>query len=197
MRKLKTILLAYKEIHSLEKWLNPLSIIIAVSMSISPFINIWFVSKIVDLLSVGQVQSKLTFYVIIVVSINFILFFINNYLSDIYHMLRSQMYFKEQKKIATKLFSTEYKTLENSDFKELIHKHSEAQKRVYSSFVQLSWMLRDFISGLLTLIISIIIIFPLIKVGITTTGTSFFEKPDFLISIFLAILIMVVIILII
>lgn len=197
MRKLKTILLAYKEIHSLEKWLNPLSIIIAVSMSISPFINIWFVSKIVDLLSVGQVQSKLIFYVIIVVSINFILFFINNYLSDIYHMLRSQMYFKEQKKIATKLFSTEYKTLENSDFKELIHKHSEAQKRVYSSFVQLSWMLRDFISGLLTLIISIIIIFPLIKVGLTTTGTSFFEKPDFLISIFLAILIMVVIILII
>ena len=98
MRKLKTILLAYKEIHSLEKWLNPLSIIIAVSMSISPFINIWFVSKIVDLLSVGQVQSKLIFYVIIVVSINFILFFINNYLSDIYHMLRSQMYFKEQKK---------------------------------------------------------------------------------------------------
>ena len=197
MRKLKTILLAYKEIHSLEKWLNPLSIIIAVSMSISPFINIWFVSKIVDLLSVGQVQSKLIFYVIIVVSINFILFFINNYLSDIYHMLRSQMYFKEQKKIATKLFSTEYKTLENSDFKELIHKHSEAQKRVYSSFVQLSWMLRDFISGLLTLIISIIIIFPLIKVGLTTTGTSFLEKPDFLISIFLAILIMVVIILII
>ena len=197
MRKLKTILLAYKEIHSLEKWLNPLSIIIAVSMSISPFINIWFVSKIVDLLSVGQVQSKLIFYVIIVVSINFILFFINNYLSDIYHMLRSQMYFKEQKKIATKLFSTEYKTLENSDFKELIHKHSEAQKRVYSSFIQLSWMLRDFISGLLTLIISIIIIFPLIKVGLTTTGTSFFEKPDFLISIFLAILIMVVIILII
>ncbi len=197
MRKLKTILLAYKEIHSLEKWLNPLSIIIAVSMSISPFINIWFVSKIVDLLSVGQVQSKLIFYVIIVVSINFILFFINNYLSDIYHMLRSQMYFKEQKKIATKLFSTEYKTLENSDFKELIHKHSEAQKRVYSSFVQLSWMLRDFISGLLTLIISIIIIFPLIKFGLTTTGTSFLEKPDFLISIFLAILIMVVIILII
>ena len=77
-----------------------------------------------------------------------------------------------------------------------MHKHSEAQDRVFSSFVQFSWMLRDFLSGSITLIISIIVIMPLFKIGFTKTGDSYFEKPIFLLTIFGAIAVMVVIILI-
>ena len=106
------------------------------------------------------------------------------------------MYNKELREISSKLFRIEYQRLENSEFKELVHKHSEAQDRVFSSFVQFTWMMRDFISGALTLVISVVIIIPLLKIGFEKTGTSFFERPAFLLTIFGAIAVMAVIILV-
>lgn len=196
MKKIKTIFSAFKEIHRLEKRLLPTSIVVAIVTAVMPFINIWFTSKIIDLLDVGTSMSDLAVYIGLAVGINAVLFFINYFLGDIYFMFRSLMYNKELQNISAKLFKAEYQKLESSDFKELIHKHSEAQDRVFSSFVQFSWMMRDFISGVATLIISVIIIIPLLKIGFTKTGDTYFESPVFLLTIFGAIAIMAVIILI-
>lgn len=182
--------------HRLEKRLLPTSIVVAIVTAVMPFINIWFTSKIIDLLDVGTSMSDLAVYIGLAVGINAVLFFINYFLGDIYFMFRSLMYNKELQNISAKLFKAEYQKLESSDFKELIHKHSEAQDRVFSSFVQFSWMMRDFISGAVTLIISVIIIIPLLKIGFTKTGDTYFESPVFLLTIFGAIAIMAVIILI-
>lgn len=196
MKKMKSILLAFKEMHRLEKRLTPLSVILAAITAVMPFINIWFTSKIIDLLDTGADMKELALYIGLAVGINLILFFLSYFLNDMYFMYRSLMYNKELQNISEKLFKTEYQKLENSDFKELIHKHSEAQDRVFSAFVQFSWMMRDFISGALTLIISIIIVIPLFKIGFTKTGETYFEKPVFLLTIFAAIAVMVVIILV-
>lgn len=196
MKKIKSILLAFKEMHHLEKRLTPLSVILAVVMAVMPFINIWFTSKIIDLLDTGAGMKELALYIGLAVGINLILFFLNYFLGDMYFMYRSLMYNKELKNISEKLFKAEYQKLENSNFKELIHKHSEAQDRVFSAFVQFSWMMRDFITGIITLIISIIIVIPLFKIGFTKTGDTYFEKPVFLLTIFGIIAVMVVIILI-
>lgn len=196
MKKIKSILLAFKEMHRLEKRLTPLSVILAAVTAVMPFINIWFTSKIIDLLDTGADMKELALYIGLAVGINLILFFLSYFLNDMYFMYRSLMYNKELQNISAKLFKTEYQKLENSDFKELIHKHSEAQDRVFSAFVQFSWMMRDFISGALTLIISIIIVIPLFKIGFTKTGETYFEKPVFLLTIFAAIAVMVVIILV-
>ena len=182
--------------HRLEKRLLPTSIVVAIVTAVMPFINIWFTSKIIDLLDVGTSMSDLAVYIGLAVGINAVLFFINYFLGDIYFMFRSLMYNKELQNISAKLFKAQYQKLESSDFKELIHKHSEAQDRVFSSFVQFSWMMRDFISGAVTLIISVIIIIPLLKIGFTKTGDTYFESPVFLLTIFGAIAIMAVIILI-
>lgn len=196
MKKIKTVFSAFKEMHRLEKRLLPTSIVVAIVTAVMPFINIWFTSKIIDLLDVGTSMSDLAVYIGLAVGINAVLFFINYFLGDIYFMFRSLMYNKELQNISAKLFKAEYQKLESSDFKELIHKHSEAQDRVFSSFVQFSWMMRDFISGAVTLIISVIIIIPLLKIGFTKTGDTYFESPIFLLTIFGAIAIMAVIILI-
>lgn len=196
MKKMKSILLAFKEMHRLEKRLTPLSVILAAVTAVMPFINIWFTSKIIDLLDTGADMKELALYIGLAVGINLILFFLSYFLNDMYFMYRSLMYNKELQNISEKLFKTEYQKLENSDFKELIHKHSEAQDRVFSAFVQFSWMMRDFILGALTLIISIIIVIPLFKIGFTKTGETYFEKPVFLLTIFAAIAVMVVIILV-
>lgn len=196
MKKIKTVFSAFKEMHRLEKRLLPTSIVVAIVTAVMPFINIWFTSKIIDLLDVGTSMSDLAVYIGLAVGINAVLFFINYFLGDIYFMFRSLMYNKELQNISAKLFKAEYQKLESSDFKELIHKHSEAQDRVFSSFVQFSWMMRDFISGAVTLIISVIIIIPLLKIGFTKTGDTYFESPVFLLTIFGAIAIMTVTILI-
>lgn len=197
MKKFKTIFSAFKEMHRLEKRLIPTSIAVSIVMAVMPFVNVWFTSKIIDLLDAGAKMNELVLYIGLAVSINLILFFVNYFLSDMYYMYRSLMYNKELQNISVKLFKMEYQRLENGDFKELVHKHSEAQDRVFSSFVQLSWMMRDFLSGLITLVISVVIIFPLLKIGFKTTGNTFFEKPVFLLTIFGAIAVMTGIILVI
>ena len=196
MKKIKIVFSAFKEIHRLEKRLLPTSIVVAIVTAVMPFINICFTSKIIDLLYVGTSMSDLAVYIGLAVEINAVLFFINYFLGDIYFVFRSLMYNKELQNISAKLFKAEYQKLESSDFKELIHKHSEAQDRVFSSFVQFSWMMRDFISGVVTMIISVIIIVPLLKIGFTKTGDTYFERPVFLLTIFGAIAIMAVVILI-
>lgn len=197
MKKFKVIFSAFKEMHRLEKRLIPTSIAVSIVMAVMPFVNVWFTSKIIDLLDTGAEMNELFLYIGLAVGINLILFFVNYFLSDMYYMYRSLMYNKELQNISVKLFKMEYQRLENGDFKELVHKHSEVQDRVFSSFVQLSWMMRDFLSGLITLVISVIIIFPLLKIGFKTTGNTFFEKPVFLLTIFGAIAVMTGIILVI
>lgn len=196
MKKVKTVFTAFKEMHRLEKRLIPTAVIVAVVTAVMPFVNIWFTAKIIDLIDAGADMKKLALYIALAVDINAVLFFFNYFLGDMYYMYRSLMYNKELQNITTKLFKAEYQKLESSDFKELIHKHSEAQDRVFSSFVQFSWMMRDFISGAITLIISVIMIFPLLKIGFKTTGDTYFEKPVFLLTIFAAIAVMAVVILI-
>lgn len=195
MKKMKTILYAFKEMHRLEKRLLPIEIIVAIVMAIMPFINIWSTSKIIDLISQGKHINDLLIYIFVVVGINFILFFLKNYLYDSQYVYRSLMYNKELQNVSKKLYQIEYSKIEDSDFKELIHKHSEAQNRVLSAFVQFAWMIRDFISGIITIAISIITIWPLLKIGFIATGNSYFERPIFLISIFVAIFVMLIIIL--
>lgn len=196
MKKMKSVFSAFKEMHRLEKRLIPTSIVVAIVMAVMPFVNIWFTSKIIDLLDMGAQMSELVFYIGLAVGINLILFFLNYFLGDMYFMYRSLMYNKERQNISSKLFKIEYQKLEDGDFKELVHKHSEAQDRVFSAFTQFSWMMRDFVSGMITLVISLIIILPLFKIGFTASGNSYFEKPVFLLTIFGAIAVMVVIILI-
>lgn len=196
MKNIKTVLSAFREMHRLEKRLIPTSVIVALVTAVMPFINIWFTSKIIDLLEGGADMKDLALYIGLAVGINAVLFFVNYFLGDMQFVYRSLMYNKELRRISSRLFSVEYQRLENSEFKELVHKHSEAQDRVFSSFVQLTWMMRDFISGAFMLIISIVIIFPLFKIGFKTTGNSFFERPVFLLTIFGAIAVMAVVILI-
>lgn len=196
MKNLKTVFAAFREMHRLEKRVIPTAVTVAVVTAIMPFVNIWFTSKIIDLLGNAADIKTLAVYIGLAVGINAVLFFVNYYLGDMQFVYRSLMYNKELQRISSKLLDIEYQKLENSKFKELVHKHSEAQDRVFSSFVQLVWMMRDFISGALTLIISVVIITPLLKIGFMKTGNSFFERPAFILTIFGAIAVMAVIILV-
>ncbi len=195
MRNMKMIFKIYKEIQSLEKKVLPAVALHAVAASIKPFVNILFTAEIINLLSDGSDFKTVMLYITAAVAVNFILFFLNGFLTEYSQNLRNLLLNKENKKVASKLFRTEYQKLENSEYKELIHKHEEAEKSRWSRFPYFVWTTFRFLNGLFTLIISVIIIFPLLKVGFTATGDTFFEKPAFLITLISAILVMAAIIL--
>lgn len=197
MNKSKSIVLAFKEMQKLEKNTIPSSIFIAIIMAAMPFVNIWFTSKIIDLLTCNAKTSTLIFNIGLALIINLILFFLNNYIGDIQFVHKTLMYNNELKNIAEKLYKIEYSKLEDSDFKELIHKHAESQERVYSSFSTFAQMIRDFVYGIVTIVMSIILILPLFKIGFTSTGNTYFEKPIFLLSVIVSVIVMAVIILLI
>lgn len=195
MNNIKLIFKIIKEMNRLEKRILPCIFISATVSAVLPFVNILFSSKIIDALDTNAQQKELFILIAVAVILNFVLMFLNHYTENAYYSYRRQMYNKERQNIACKLYSVEYSKLESSDFKELVHKHAEAQDRVYSAFVQFAWMIRDFICGFITLAAAVIILIPLFKIGFTKTGESFFERPAFLITIFCAIAVMAVIIL--
>lgn len=197
MSKSKSIVLAFKEMQKLEKNTIPSSIFIAIITAVMPFVNIWFTSRIIDLLNYNAEVHTIILNIGLALIINLILFFMNNYIGDIQFVHKTLMYNNELKNIAEKLYKIEYSKLEDSDFKELIHKHAESQERVYSSFSIFAQMIRDFVYGIVTIVMSIILILPLFKIGFTSTGNTYFEKPIFLFSVIVSVIVMAVIILLI
>ena len=181
----------------LEKNTIPRSIFIAIITAVMPFVNIWFTSRIIDLLNYNAEVHTIILNIGLALIINLILFFMNNYIGDIQFVHKTLMYNNELKNIAEKLYKIEYSKLEDSDFKELIHKHAESQERVYSSFSTFAQMIRDFVYGIVTIVMSIILILPLFKIGFTSTGNTYFEKPIFLFSVIVSVIVMAVIILLI
>lgn len=197
MNNLKMIFKMYGEIHRLEKHTIPTMLIGSLVKAVRPFINIYFTAKLVTLLSSGSGFNEVILLICIALAINFILYFLNDFLESYDDGLRSILLDKESKKMADKLYKTEYEKLEDSNFREIIHKHEEAGASRWARFPYFIWTTSVFISGVSTLIIAIVMIMPLLKIGFKATGEGFFERPVFLITLIAAIAVMAVIMLLI
>lgn len=182
MSNLKMVFKMYREIARLDKRIEPVAFFNAIITSTRPFVNIYFTAKIIALLSDGAGFKSVIMYVVTAVMLNFALMYSGSLLDDFYETLQRVLYDKENFKMAQKIFNTEYESLEDSRFRETIHKHEEAGASRWARFSYFIWTSQVFISGLYTLIVSIIMIMPLLKIGFTKTGDTFFEKPIFLIS---------------
>lgn len=197
MSNFKMVFKMYKEIHLLEKHIIPVTLLKSFINAGRPFINIYFTAKFVTMLSNGAAFKDLILYICLALALNFIFHFLSEFLSSYDDGLRSNLLDRESEKMARKLYKTEYEKLEDSDFRQVIHKHEEAGASRWARFPYFMWTTSVFISGMLTLIIAIVMILPLLKVGFKTTGNTFFEKPVFLITLISVIVIMAVIMLLI
>lgn len=195
MKTIRYYLKAFHQSARFEPLLLPLILFLAVCTGVKPFINIYFSARIVAELSHSCDTETLVTLVALCLGLNFVLQVVTEWLTPTFYTLRNRLYEKERIAVENKLFTIDYAKLENSDFQELVHLHSESMEKIYSSFVQLSWMLRDFVSGLTTLVCAFVILFPLFKIGLTKTGDGFVHSPWFFLVLFAAIAVSVVIIL--
>ena len=196
MSNAKLIAKMYKEIHSLDRSILPASLVQAVVDSIKPFINIWFSARLIMLLTEKADVKTLIITIAAALSINVILFFLNSFLDHYNNIRRMTLLDLENKKVEEKLYNADYALLNDSEFKELLHRHEEAGKSRWARLPYFMWTTLQFTRGVLTTIISFIIIIPLLKVGFVRTGDTFFERPLFIVTIVAAIAVMAVVILI-
>lgn len=192
MSNFKMIFKMYREIASLDKRVEPVAFSNAVVTATRPFINIYFTAKIIDLLSNGASYKDIILYICIAVILNFVLMYAGSFLNDLYQVLANILFDRENFKMAEKIFKTEYETLEDSHFRETIHKHEEAGASRWARFSYFMWTSQVFVSGVYTVIVSVIMIMPLLKIGFTKTGDTFFERPIFLILLITVIVAMAV-----
>ena len=197
MSKLKNVFKMYREIAILDKQAIPALVFCTVSNSVLPFFNIYFTAKIITLLSNGSNLKSLIINIALALIFNFVFSFLSGYLSEITNMSRSMLFAREDNKMARVLYNTDYEKLSDSNFREVIHKHEEAGASRWARFSYFMWTTSVFVTGVLTLIISVVMIIPLLKIGFTKTGNSFFENPLFLITLIAVIVVMAVVMLLI
>lgn len=197
MSNFKMIFKMYKEIATLDKRIEPVAFIGAIINATRPFINIYFTAKIITALSNDTNYKSLIMYICIALLANLVLKFLGDYLSDYYQVLANILFDRENFKMAKKIFNTEYEKLEDSHFRETIHKHEEAGASRWARFSYYMWTSQVFVSGVYTVIVSAIMIMPLLKIGFTKTGDTYFERPIFLITLIAVIVIMAVVMLLI
>lgn len=179
MNNFKMIFKMYSEIQRLEKHTLPTMLISSLVKAVRPFINIYFTSKLVTLLSAGASFKEVILLICLALTINFILYFLNDFLESYEDGLSSVLLDRESRKMAVKLYKTEYEKLEDSTFREIIHKHEEAGASRWARFPYFVWTTSVFISGVSTLIIAVIMIMPLLKIGFKTTGDVFLKSLYF------------------
>ncbi len=196
MSKSKLIKRMYREVHSLDRRLLPTTAVQAVIDSIKPFINIYFSARLITLLTQKANTKEIITNIALVLGINIVIFFLASFLNNYNENHRMMLLDLENKKVEEKLYNADYALLNDSEFKELLHRHEEAGKSRWARLPYFMWTTLQFARGVLTTIISFIIIIPLLKVGFVRTGNTFFERPLFIVTIVAAIAVMAVVILI-
>ena len=187
MKTVRYYLKAFFQTMRFEPLMLPLTLLAAVCRGIRPFINVYFSARIVAQLYAGDSERALFTSVGLCIGLNFVFQFVTDWLNLTLQMSRTRLSQKERLTIENKLFTLDYAKLEDSAFQELVHLHSESMDKIYSAFSQLAWMVNDFVSGVVTLICSAGILWPLFKLGFTKTGEGFIHSPWFFIVLVAAI----------
>ena len=196
MTTLQKIGRGFREIHRLEPQLIPLTLTSGVTNPALPFVNLYFSSRIIDILSTTREMKTLILFVALALAINLFLFITSRTLENRYYMSRGLLYNKERGEVIRKLYTLDYEKLESPAFQTLLHKHQEAMDKAGSSLYRLSWMLSHWVSGATTLAFALVLLFPLLKISFKG-GETFVESPWFAVALFAAIGVAVGIILII
>lgn len=196
MTTLKKIGRGFREIQRLEPQMIPLTIFSSIFKAVLPFVNLYFSSRIIDILSTTRATNALVFSVCAALLINLFLIISSRTLENRYYMSRGLLYNRERGEIIRKLYTMDYENLESPSFQNLLHKHQEAMDKAGSSLYRMSWMLSSWVTGGVTLICSLALLFPLLKISFRR-GETFVESPWFTLVLFAAIGVAVVIILLI
>lgn len=177
-RNVSFVYRSIRDIHRLSPHLLTFMTVSAISTSIFPFVNVYFTAEIIDVLTNNSGNiSRLIFLVSAALLLNFAFNFICNAVSYQYGIRRYTLVGREIARINEKIFSMDYALLENPTVYEKIRRYDDDRKQHGISSWRLQWSLTSMISGIITLLIAIIMLWEFFGAIFKRTGDSFIETP--------------------
>lgn len=178
MNKIKNVISLIK---IFSPYLITVGILKTIIIALLPFINIIFMSKLVDILiyNCNEENKIIVFYTIIIVSIvNAILLVCSKILEDVFEKKKIQLQMEEKKKIIDSLCTMDYEILEQNITYNYIQKYKDAIDRYKTVFGYLIDILIDLFYGILTIVLSAVLVFPLF-INTRNVNDSFFASNWF------------------
>lgn len=167
-----------QDIHQLSPHLLTFMTVSAISTSIFPFVNVYFTAEIIDVLTNDRGNTRrLLFLVSAALLLNFAFYFIRNAVSYQYGIRRFTLVGREIARVNEKIFSVDYALLENPAVYEKIRRYDDDRKQHGISSWRLQWSLTSVISGSVTLLIAIVMLWEFFGAIFKKTGDSFIETP--------------------
>lgn len=160
---IKTLKIGFKEVHKLNKWALPTTLIYGFFSSIGPFVNIYMSARIIDQL----INTKDIDRIIMLVGITMVANLMIHLLSTGFHHIstRYRNIARQNQDMAMneKIISMDYEHVEDSEVQTLRTKISESQNINGGGILGLINHTREFAQGVTKLIVSILISIGLFK----------------------------------
>lgn len=171
------VLRAVRDIHFLSPGLLALMVIQTAAKSVCPFINVYFTSEIIELLTAGGNASQAAPLVAAAILLNCLFYFLQNAVSYQYGIRRYTLVARERARINEKIFSADYALLENPAIYEKIRRYDDDRKQHGFSSWRLQYSLTSLISGAIIMAIAIAMLWEFFGAIFKRTGDSFIETP--------------------
>lgn len=188
-KDIKTIGLGLKEVHKLQPWVIPMTILDAIFKSLAPFVNIYMSAKIIDELLGAKDIDRLIFLVGITIGLNLAIHLLSTGLDHILTILRSIMGQNQDMALNEKIINMDYEHVENTETHTLRTKIQEAENQsgggIYSLIRYLGLLTKSFV----TVFVSIILIFEMFRTNASLSIQNNFIDSSIFNILFLLVLI--------
>ena len=166
-----------KEVNKLQAFILPVTILNALFKASAPFVNIYMSARIIDELLGHKNINYLEKLVLLTVFLNLGIYLISSILEHFKIMLKNNMYYNQSLRLNEKIINMDYENVENPEIHALRTKISEAYNMMGGGIYSLIDYIGDFIKGLITVIVSIVLVINLFKE--TSGGNAGFNSRLF------------------
>ena len=155
-----------------EKWTFPTMILSDLLISLEPLVNLWMAALILDELIGVRDIKRLVLLVLAAVSLNFLLYFGKNALTNRHHVLHRGMEIVQETMAASeKILDTDYENLENPDFQKKARDYWHVSWNRGSAFNVFYYSMDLFFQGLFSTACSIVMLVTFLKIVLAVSYT--------------------------
>ncbi|WP_373897328.1 ABC transporter ATP-binding protein [Haloimpatiens sp. FM7315] len=178
-KQIKLFNFALKEIHKLQPSIMPVTLLYSLFSSLSPFVNIYMSSLIIDELLQRRNLHSLKFLVAITIGLNLIIHLISTGLEHLMKLLFLTVDENQNMRINEKILKMDYEFIEDPEVHKLKSKIMESKNLNGGGILNVIKGMEDFVKGLITIITSVVLVIDLFKSNSIGTNISFVNSKVF------------------
>lgn len=171
--KINCLKWAFEKAAEFDKSFFPIMLASALFSSFVPLIPTYFTAKIIDELASGRDLKILFTYAAVMVVLTAVCEYLRDYISNIERNKRDTLRFYEGKLFTQSVCEKDFEIIENKDFQDSVKAYDTVFKNNYGSFYNMFFNTTNFLTGMLSLVLSLIMVGPVIKKCFEIDNSSF------------------------